>query len=64
VVISCSPDSADELVAHFERAGVLCTPVGKVGGDCLKINQLIKLDLKELSEAFYEAMPRFMERIS
>jgi hypothetical protein len=37
--------------------------IGTVGGDRLKINELIDLPLDRISGAFHDALPRLMEEV-
>ncbi|HOP07673.1 MAG TPA: phosphoribosylformylglycinamidine synthase subunit PurL [candidate division Zixibacteria bacterium] len=63
VVISCDPDKTEQVQAHFDKAGVPCKKIGTVGGERLKIDSLIDCSLKEMAETYFEAMPRFMDRV-
>jgi phosphoribosylformylglycinamidine synthase len=64
VLISCSPDKADEIQKHFDGDKIACTKIGTVGGKNLKINNLINIDLEQLWDAWYNSMSRSMERVS
>jgi len=61
IVISCSPDKASQLIAHFNKENIPCTQIGTVGGNKLKINNLIDQPLESLSTAFFTSMTNFME---
>ncbi|MFH1687984.1 MAG: phosphoribosylformylglycinamidine synthase subunit PurL [bacterium] len=63
IVITCAPDAEEKLQHHFDQAAIPCTQIGTVGGQRLKINNLIDVDISEISAAFYEAMPKFMDRV-
>jgi phosphoribosylformylglycinamidine synthase II len=63
VTISASHENAPKVQQLFERAGVPVARIGTVGGNTLVINQLISLPLDSLCEAFYNAMPQFMEKV-
>ncbi|MBU0982285.1 MAG: phosphoribosylformylglycinamidine synthase subunit PurL [candidate division Zixibacteria bacterium] len=63
VIVSCSVDNADSLKEQFTAAGIPVVQIGTVGGDRLKINDLIDVPLTDLSEAYYTALPRIMETI-
>jgi len=63
VIISCRPDDAEALTAHFAKRKVPCTKIGVVGGDHLKINDLVNVNLASQSDAYFNAMSRFMERV-
>lgn len=64
VVISCSTDNAARIQELFKKADISCNQIGTVGGDRYKINDLIDLPLTDLSHAFFDAMPEFMERLT
>lgn len=64
VIISCSPDNVPKIQDVFKNAGINCKQIGTVGGDRFKINDLIDLSLKDLSHAFFDAMPEFMEQLN
>ena len=63
VIVSCAPNHAAELEKWFAGRQIPVTKIGTVGGSDLKIKGLIALPLESLSDAFYNAMPRFMERV-
>lgn len=64
VVLSVAPDKADNVIKRFETAGIPMAKIGTVGGNSLKINDLIDKKLDELSSAYFEAMHRSIERVS
>ena len=63
VVVSCAP----EAVAHFRelcsRMSLPWAEIGRVGGDRLKINNLVDLPLSELETTWYEALPNLMQEL-
>ena len=63
VIVSCSPENVAKIQDQFKKAGINCNQIGTVGGVRFKINDLIDLSLKDLSHAFFDAMPNFMERL-
>jgi len=63
VVVSCAPDQAETMLAFFKERAVPCTRIGKVGGERLQINGLIDIALDEMADAYFNALPRLMERI-
>lgn len=63
VIISATPDKTDKLTASFSEKGIACTRIGTVSGDRLKIADLIDMDLDSLSDAYFNALPRLMERV-
>jgi len=38
--------------------------IGRVGGDCLKINDLIDLPLSDMNAAYYATLKSLLERFS
>ncbi len=63
VVISCRPENLAKIEKLFGDGGVPLEKIGTVGGDRLKVNDLIDLPLDEVSEAFYDALPRMMQEV-
>ncbi len=63
VVVTCKPLDEAALMKHFEHAGVPVERIGKVGGSRLQINNLVDQPLTQMIDAYYLAMPRFMEKV-
>jgi phosphoribosylformylglycinamidine synthase len=63
IVISCAPETADAVAGHFANLDIPCAKIGTVGGDKLSIDGYIDQPLAGLHDAFYNAMPSFMEHI-
>ena len=63
VIITCLPQNGSALERFFTGAGVPVTRIGAVGGAKLVINKQISVALDSLCEAFYNAMPHFMEKV-
>lgn len=64
VIISCTPDNESRLVEHFSKSNIPCTVFGTTGTDKLTINDLIKADINDLADSFYNALPKMMERVA
>lgn len=64
IILSCTKNNSKELASHFKAAGVPCTEIGITGGDKLSINNFIDTGLTELADAFYNALPKLMERVA
>ena len=47
----------------LQEAGVPAKKIGTVGGKSLKINDLIDQPLDKLEDAFYNTLPRLMDRV-
>jgi len=63
VVISCAPNKAEAVTAFFNEKSVPCASIGTVGSDHLRINDFVDIELNRLSDAFFNALPRLMERV-
>ncbi|MFH2048329.1 MAG: phosphoribosylformylglycinamidine synthase subunit PurL [bacterium] len=63
VIVSCSPENVAKIQDQFNKAGIACNQIGTVGGESFIINSLIDLPLADLSHAFFDAMPEFMDRV-
>jgi len=64
VIVTCSSSDASKLEQWFKSRQVPVAKIGSVGGKNLKIAGLIDLPIESLADAFYTAMPKFMERVS
>lgn len=63
VIVTTSADNSASVRKFFEDAKIPVAQIGTVGGDQLSINKLVSLSLDTLSQAFYNAMPHFMEKV-
>ncbi|MEA2030368.1 MAG: phosphoribosylformylglycinamidine synthase subunit PurL [candidate division Zixibacteria bacterium] len=63
IVISCSPENALRIEELFSEHNVQCNCIGTVGGTNLKINDLVDQPVQSMSDAFFNAMSEFMDRI-
>jgi phosphoribosylformylglycinamidine synthase II len=63
ILLTCAASDAEGLLKHFESKNIPAMTIGTVGGESLEINSLVSLPVGELADAFYNAMPSFMERI-
>ncbi len=64
VILSCDSKNENELIAFFKKQNVSCQNIGTTGGNRLTINDMISVDLKDLAEAFYNALPELMEKVA
>ena len=62
IVVSCTGEKADQVQAFFVDQGIPIERIGTVGGNRLVINKLIDQPVASLADAYYHAMPRFMEQ--
>ncbi len=63
VIISCAPKDVPDVITFFHKREVPCTKIGIVGGNSLKINNLIDIEIAQMSDAYFNALPRLMERV-
>lgn len=68
VVVSCLPQNANDILAAAREAGLFATEMGQTGGDKISIeiecpasSASVCLSLAECRDAYYNAIPRFME---
>jgi len=59
-IISVHPDKLGEVKAIAEKEGVKFTEIGKVGGDLIRINDIIKARVQDLYKAWHEFIPNYM----
>jgi phosphoribosylformylglycinamidine synthase len=64
IIISCEPDQAASLINHFMKNNIPCVAIGRTGGERFSINGLIDVELSDLADAFYNALPHLMERVA
>jgi phosphoribosylformylglycinamidine synthase II len=57
VVVSFAPANADKVFALAKSNGLPIKRIGTVGGGNLEINDVIKMDAKELSAIYYSVLP-------
>ena len=63
MVISCKAGDVEAVQDFFELLKIPCRRIGEVGGDRVRINDLIDSDVKTLSDAYYHSMPGFIEKV-
>lgn len=63
VIVTCNPEKADSLKAHFEKGGVPIAEIGEVGGNALTVDGLVDVPLSKLDTAYYESLKQTMERV-
>ena len=63
VVISCTEKDLDSLLSLFASEKIPCKKIGVVGGQQFKINELINLDLSVMDDAYFNTLPKIMERM-
>jgi len=63
IVLSCSPGRGTEIVSIATGLNTPIRKIGIVGGHRLVINSLIDLPLTEMASAYYDALPKIMERV-
>jgi phosphoribosylformylglycinamidine synthase subunit PurL len=63
IIITTTMGNGEKLVEHCIKNKVPVAAIGRVGGDQLKIDNLINLPLASLSSAFYDSLRNLLERI-
>ena len=63
VVLSCAPDKAQELLALAKAAGVPAADIGVTGGDRLRINEDIDVEVALISEAHSTSLSKLLEKV-
>jgi len=61
VLLSCAPGDTGAIIKLFTKHKVRAREIGRVGGDRLRINDLVDVSVAELSKAFYHALPQLMQ---
>jgi phosphoribosylformylglycinamidine synthase II len=61
VIVTCAPDDLASVTAELSQGRIPHQRIGTVGGDRLRIGDLIDQPLARLADAYYHAMPGFME---
>ena len=63
VILSASPQHADEIIALAQQHGLACHAIGETGGDRLRIRwcdaTLVDLPLAQCREAYEGGIPRW-----
>ncbi|MFA6234235.1 MAG: phosphoribosylformylglycinamidine synthase subunit PurL, partial [Bacteroidota bacterium] len=62
VVISSAPGSVDKILAEAAAAGIGASVIGVTGGDRLRINIDVDLEVAQISEAYMTALPKLFEQ--
>jgi phosphoribosylformylglycinamidine synthase II len=63
VIISCAPKDVPDVITFFHKREIPCTKIGIVGDNSLKINNSIDIEIAPMSDAYFTALPRLMERV-
>jgi phosphoribosylformylglycinamidine synthase II len=63
VIISCAPKDVPDAITFFHKREVPCTKIGIVGGHSLKVNNFIDSEIVQMSDAYFNALRRLMERV-
>jgi len=62
IIVSVDRNNGEKLVALCANNDIPVSAIGKVGGDFLKINDLVRLPLSEMKSAFYESLGKLMAK--
>ena len=60
IIVSVSKNKKNEFEKVLQSINQPFNQIGIVGGSVLKINDDIKVDLKELSDLYFNTIPRIM----
>lgn len=60
-LVSIDQTHTEAFEAYFNSLNLHLTKLGEVGGQHLQINQDFKFDLNQLSEIYYQTIPKLME---
>jgi len=62
IIISAPPGNGDQIEQIADKFGIPMQKIGTVGGDRLKINDLIDVSLADMEPAYYESLQALVER--
>ncbi len=62
IIVSVTRDDVQAFQGLLSDHGVPFKAIGTIGGDKLKINNLIDLPLSKMETAFYDSLPKLLER--
>ncbi|MCR4416225.1 MAG: phosphoribosylformylglycinamidine synthase subunit PurL [Ignavibacteria bacterium] len=60
-VVTVDPEDQIQFEELFNSTGIKVEKIGKVGGNRLKINDLIDLSIQEIDDAYFNSLKRSME---
>lgn len=63
ILLSVSPEEHGHLEEALDRHGQVFQRIGVVGGDCLKIDQLVDLPLTEVSDVYHNSLAIAAEEV-
>jgi len=63
IIVSCAPKMAAAIAEICSRLSVPTAVIGKVGDNRLTIGKLVDLPIDELSDTWYNALPRMMQEV-
>lgn len=61
-IVSCEEQQLHKVKSVLEYSGIPFQQIGTVGGDRLEISGLIDLTLEQLSKAYFETLPGYMDK--
>ncbi len=62
IVITADKNNIKKILSNTKRRKINVSEIGEVGGNRLKINNSINLDLEDLKEKYYSAIKNIMKR--
>jgi phosphoribosylformylglycinamidine synthase len=64
IIVTCSLENSAALIAHLKSDGLPYAEIGTTGGNRLIINELIDISLEDAADAYYNALPKLLERVA
>ena len=61
VVVTCAENTEEQLRTQFSDAGISCIKLGNVQGQKLKINDVVSLNIADLSQRYESVIPEAMK---
>lgn len=61
VVVSCNPSNVKKIIDHFQNAEIPVRELGVVTGSALNIENLLSLEIEEMSNRYEGAIPSAMD---
>ncbi len=62
IIVSVNKNDGEKLVELCANNNVPISAIGKVGGDVLSINDIVKLSLSDMLPAFYDSLGKLMAK--
>ncbi len=60
VIISASSENKDKIIEIAKKFDISCNSIGEVKGSSLKVNDSIDINLSDIREAYFQAIPKIV----